>query len=127
MKAVAQTARIGRRRDALAGWRVQYSQLVACLPELAGVALAARHVSAAAAGAGGDWYDAIALNDARVALAMGDVAGHGRHAASGMVALRNALRAYALEDESPAATVAKLERFVRTLEPGSVASVLYAV
>jgi anti-sigma regulatory factor (Ser/Thr protein kinase) len=127
MKAVAAPATSEQRRDALAGWSLQYSQMLGRLPELAGVALASRHVAAAAAGAGGDWYDAIPLPDGRVALAMGDVAGHGRHAASAMTILRNALRAYALDGESPAVTVGKLERFVLSLEPGTIAAVLYAV
>ena len=127
MKAVAAAAATTERREALAGWSLQYSQLLVGLPELAGIALAARHISTAAAGAGGDWYDVIPLGEGRVGLAMGDVAGRGRHAASAMVVLRNALRAYAFEDEAPAETVSKLERFVLALEPGTMATLLYAV
>ena len=44
---------------------------------------------------GGDWYDAFTLDRDRVALAVGDVVGHGIEAAAVMAQLRTALRAYA--------------------------------
>lgn len=44
---------------------------------------------------GGDWYDAVTLPSGRVLLGVGDVAGHGIDAATGMVVLRNALRGLA--------------------------------
>lgn len=43
---------------------------------------------------GGDWYHAQTLPDGRVLLAVGDVAGHGLEAASGMAHLRFALVAW---------------------------------
>lgn len=43
---------------------------------------------------GGDWYHAQTLPDGRVVLAIGDVAGHGQEAASGMARLRSALVAW---------------------------------
>lgn len=43
---------------------------------------------------GGDWYHAETLPDGRVALAVGDVAGHGLGAANGMAHLRFALIAW---------------------------------
>jgi serine phosphatase RsbU (regulator of sigma subunit) len=43
---------------------------------------------------GGDWYHAQELSDGRVALAVGDVAGHGLGAANGMAHLRFALIAW---------------------------------
>lgn len=43
---------------------------------------------------GGDWYHAQTLPDGRVILAIGDVAGHGLEAASGMAHLRFALVAW---------------------------------
>jgi serine phosphatase RsbU (regulator of sigma subunit) len=47
---------------------------------------------------GGDWYHAQALPDGRVVLAIGDVAGHGLSAASGMAYLRYALVAWLSTD-----------------------------
>ncbi len=45
---------------------------------------------------GGDWYDALELDDGRVAVVVGDVVGHGLRAAATMGQLRNAFRAYGL-------------------------------
>ncbi|CAM5426137.1 hypothetical protein SALBM311S_06933 [Streptomyces alboniger] len=41
---------------------------------------------------GGDWFDVIPLPRARVALVVGDVVGHGLHAAATMGRLRTAVR-----------------------------------
>ncbi|WP_455361366.1 SpoIIE family protein phosphatase [Streptomyces sp. SYSU K21746] len=51
---------------------------------------------------GGDWYDAVMLPTKQVLLAVGDVAGHGIKAATGMVVLRNALRGLAATGSGPA-------------------------
>ncbi|MFF3343102.1 SpoIIE family protein phosphatase [Streptomyces flavidovirens] len=51
---------------------------------------------------GGDWYDAVVLPSNKVMLAVGDVAGHGIKAATGMVVLRNALRGLAATGAGPA-------------------------
>jgi serine phosphatase RsbU (regulator of sigma subunit) len=50
---------------------------------------------------GGDWYDAALLPDNNVLLAVGDVAGHGIGAVTGMVALRNCLRGLAVTGAGP--------------------------
>ncbi|PLW72136.1 antitermination regulator, partial [Streptomyces sp. DJ] len=51
---------------------------------------------------GGDWYDAVVLPSSQVLLTVGDVAGHGIDAATGMVVLRNALRGLAATGAGPA-------------------------
>ncbi|MEU3662147.1 SpoIIE family protein phosphatase [Streptomyces sp. NPDC032940] len=48
--------------------------------------------------AGGDWFDVIPLSGTRVALVVGEVAGHGIEAAATMGQFRVALRALALQD-----------------------------
>jgi serine phosphatase RsbU (regulator of sigma subunit)/PAS domain-containing protein len=50
---------------------------------------------------GGDWYDTARLASGQLLLAVGDVAGHGIEAATGMVALRNALRGLAATGAAP--------------------------
>ncbi|MFF0866204.1 SpoIIE family protein phosphatase [Nonomuraea sp. NPDC003560] len=50
---------------------------------------------------GGDWYDAVVLPTKQILLSVGDVAGHGIEAATGMVVLRNALRGLAATGAGP--------------------------
>jgi serine phosphatase RsbU (regulator of sigma subunit) len=69
---------------------------------LEGLQVAARYRPAAEEyRVGGDWYDVLSLPDGRVMIAVGDVAGHGIDAATGMVALRNALRGLACSGDEP--------------------------
>ncbi|MFF5701320.1 SpoIIE family protein phosphatase [Streptomyces sp. NPDC012794] len=66
------------------------------------VEAASRYLPAGSgAGVGGDWYDVIPLSGARVALVVGDVVGHGLHAAATMGRLRTAVRAFADIDLMP--------------------------
>ncbi|MFF5703816.1 SpoIIE family protein phosphatase [Streptomyces sp. NPDC012794] len=51
---------------------------------------------------GGDWYDTLVLPSGLIMLSVGDVAGHGIEAATGMVVLRNAMRGLAVTGAGPA-------------------------
>lgn len=50
---------------------------------------------------GGDWYDAFTLKDGRIVISVGDVAGHGVHAAVTMSVVRQAIRAASIEGHTP--------------------------
>src|ERR671929_193516 len=64
--------------------------------DLPGLRVAVRYLPAEQASrVGGDWYHAAASDDGRTVLAVGDVAGHGIHAATTMAQLRHALAALA--------------------------------
>jgi integral membrane sensor domain MASE1/anti-sigma regulatory factor (Ser/Thr protein kinase) len=98
------------------------------LPDVPGVGLAARYVPAGAEMAvGGDWYDVVELPSGHIGLAIGDVAGHGPRAASTMGQLRMALRAYALEESSPAEVVSRLDRLVSRLLVSEIVTLVYLV
>ena len=97
------------------------------LPSFPGIALAGRYRPAAAAALGGDWYDAFMLPGGALALAMGDVVGRGFRAAALMSQLRSALRAYALDLNSPPRLMGKLNVLLREIEPGGSATLLYLV
>ena len=98
------------------------------LPEVPGMALAARYVPASADMAvGGDWYDVVELPSGHIGLAIGDVAGHGPRAASAMGQLRMALRAYALEEPSPVEVVSRLDRLVSRLLVSEIVTLVYLV
>ena len=51
---------------------------------------------------GGDWYDVFRLPDGRLAFSVGDVAGHGLHAAVTMGAIRQAIYVASLDSPDPA-------------------------
>lgn len=72
---------------------------------------------------GGDWYDAFMSPDGSTNLVIGDVAGHDRIAAAAMGQVRNLLRgvAYTL-GEPPAAVLSALDRALRDLAVGSLAT-----
>jgi serine phosphatase RsbU (regulator of sigma subunit)/PAS domain-containing protein len=50
----------------------------------------------------GDWYDTVLLPSKEVLVAVGDIAGHGLDAVTGMVTMRNALRGLAITGAGPA-------------------------
>jgi len=71
---------------------LQEALLPAALPVLPRARIAARYLAAAQEqAAGGDWFDAIPLDDRGVALVVGDVVGHGVAAVAAMGQLRAVL------------------------------------
>jgi len=76
---------------------------------------------------GGDWYDVVDLEDGRVALIVGDCVGHGLAAAAVMGQLRSACRALLLEQSSPSAALAALDRFAARLPGARCTTVFCAV
>jgi PAS domain S-box-containing protein len=72
------------------------------LPTVTGVHLHARYRPAEERErVGGDWYDAFALSDGRIFVALGDVTGHGIAAIALMSRLRNIIIACAFREEDP--------------------------
>ncbi|MGH2837192.1 MAG: SpoIIE family protein phosphatase [Thermoleophilaceae bacterium] len=107
---------------------LQRSLLPPSLPLVPGFMMAARYLPAQAdAQVGGDWYDVIVLEEGRVAVAIGDVSGHGIRAAALMGQLRNALRAYAFEGYPPSVAASRLDSLVRHVESGWFATFAHAV
>ncbi|MBK7621145.1 MAG: SpoIIE family protein phosphatase [Kineosporiaceae bacterium] len=74
---------------------------------------------------GGDWFDAFSLPDGRLVCVVGDATGHGLPAARVMSSVRNALRAYAVLGDGPAAVLTRLDDLLAALQPDSMATVLY--
>jgi GAF domain-containing protein len=64
---------------------------------------------------GGDWYESIALPGGRVALVVGDVAGHGVRAAVTMGRLRTAIQTLAMLELPPAESLQQLDELMHTL------------
>jgi putative methionine-R-sulfoxide reductase with GAF domain len=97
------------------------------LPEVGGLEIAARYLPGHDRLVGGDWYDVFELPTGHVGAAIGDVVGHGLRSATVMGRIRNALRAYALDSDDPAAVLTRLDDMVCHFEPDEMATVLYAV
>jgi serine phosphatase RsbU (regulator of sigma subunit)/PAS domain-containing protein len=70
----------------------------------------------AQAGAGGDWYDVIPLPGTRVALVVGDVVGHGIHAAATMGRLRTAVHNFSALDIPPDELLGHLDELVHRID-----------
>lgn len=101
--------------------------LIPTLPDVPAVNLVGSYLPAAEARVGGDWYDAFTLPGGVLAMAIGDVVGHGFHAAALMGQLRSGLRAYAMEGSSPSVVLERLSGLLRQLGPRRSATLLYLV
>lgn len=97
------------------------------LPEVTGLELTGRYLPASDHEVGGDWFDAIALPDGRTGLVIGDVMGHGIHAAAVMGQLRTAVRTLARHDIPPAQILCSLDAAVADLGENEMATCIYAV
>lgn len=73
----------------------------------------------------GDFYDILPLGQDRIALFVGDVAGHGTAALAAMRRLRSTARAYALQEHGPASVLARLDSFMERCGPEDFATLWY--
>ncbi|MFF4038812.1 amino acid permease [Streptomyces sp. NPDC001816] len=90
--------------------KLQRSLLPRHLPAHTAVDAASRYQPAdSGSGVGGDWYDVIPLSGGRVGLVVGDVLGHGMHAAVTMGQLRTGVRVLARLDLSPDELLSRLD------------------
>ncbi|MBI0312411.1 SpoIIE family protein phosphatase [Streptomyces javensis] len=94
---------------------LQESLLPRGRPEQQAVVAAQRYLPAPG-GVRGDWFDVIPLSGARVALVVGDVVGHGLHAAATMGRLRTAVRNFSVVDLPPDELLARLDDVVDQLD-----------
>ncbi|MDO0915500.1 fused response regulator/phosphatase [Streptomyces sp. DT2A-34] len=97
------------------------------LPALPGVDVVVRYVPASRqAEIGGDFYAAL-RTEGGVLTAVGDVVGHSLDAATVMVEIRHALRAYCVEESDPGALAARLDRMLQHYHPDITATVCLAL
>nr|WP_260859648.1 SpoIIE family protein phosphatase [Streptomyces cupreus] len=96
---------------------LQRSLLPRGRPEQRAVEAAYRYLPAQA-DVGGDWFDVIPLSGARVALVVGDVVGHGLHAAATMGRLRTAVHNFCSLDLPPDDLLTHLDDLVGRLDRG---------
>ncbi|MFH9968691.1 SpoIIE family protein phosphatase [Streptomyces mirabilis] len=97
---------------------LQRSLLPHALPEQSAIDVAHRYLPAEAGlgGVGGDWFDVIPLPGARVAIVVGDVVGHGLHAAATMGQLRTAVHNFSTLDLPPDELLCHLDELVTRID-----------
>ncbi|WP_374209209.1 SpoIIE family protein phosphatase [Kitasatospora sp. A2-31] len=98
---------------------LQQSLLPHGLPEQEALDVAYRYLPAQS-GVGGDWFDVIPLSGTRVALVVGDIVGHGVHAAATMGRLRTAVHNFSMLDLPPDDLLAHLDELVSRIDKDDV-------
>ncbi|MFE0802092.1 SpoIIE family protein phosphatase [Streptomyces sp. NPDC058812] len=99
---------------------LQRSLLPRRMPEQNALDIAYRYLPAQA-GVGGDWFDVLPLSGARVALVVGDVVGHGLHAAATMGRLRTAVHNFTALDLPPDELLGLLDELVGRIDQDEAA------
>ncbi|WP_329570550.1 SpoIIE family protein phosphatase [Kitasatospora sp. NBC_01266] len=94
---------------------LQRSLLPHTVPSQSALDVAHRYLPAEG-GVGGDWFDVIPLSGARVAVVVGDVVGHGVHAAATMGRLRTAVQNFATLDLPPDELLSHLDELVGRID-----------
>ncbi|WP_435856022.1 SpoIIE family protein phosphatase [Streptomyces physcomitrii] len=100
---------------------LQRSLLPRALPEQNALDIAYRYLPAQS-GVGGDWFDVIPLPGARVALVVGDVVGHGMHAAATMGRLRTAVQNFSSLDLPPDELLGLLDELIARIDQENTAA-----
>ncbi len=94
---------------------LQRSLLPRALPEQSAIEAGYRYLPAQS-GVSGDWFDVIPLPGGRVALVVGDVVGHGLHAAATMGRLRTAVHNFSTLDLPPDELLSHLDDLVGRID-----------
>ena len=107
---------------------MQHSLLPDRIPDVPGLDMSFRYLpGAGGVDIGGDWYDAMPLDDDRLMITVGDVSGRGLGAGTVMASLRYSIRAFASQGDMPAAVLTKLTRLLDLGHDRHFATVLCAV
>lgn len=117
------------RREHAVAEKLQESFLVREYPQIKGFERAALYRAAVHADlVGGDFHDLFYLNDGRIGIVIGDVAGKGLKAAVYTAMTKYMLRAYALENPKPDLVLARLNEALAACTPTEVfVTLAYAV
>jgi serine phosphatase RsbU (regulator of sigma subunit) len=107
---------------------MQRSLLPRSVPELQGLELGDAYESSAHVEVGGDVYDFMELGDGRLAVALGDVTGHGIEAAADMAMAKFVFRSLAREHPEPGDFLQSANAvIVGEIAPGKFITMVYIV
>jgi serine phosphatase RsbU (regulator of sigma subunit) len=113
-------------RDAFVS--IQRALLPERLPTVSGVSVSGVYRPAQAATViGGDWYAVVPIDDARLAIAIGDAAGSGLPASAQMARVRYALLALARQDVEPGALLTSLNDYLFAIGQDNFVTATYGV
>ena len=112
------------RRDRSVALEMQRALLLDGVPSVPGLDVGVTYRPADGGGLGGDWFDVHFGREGHVALALGDVAGHGMEVAATMAQLRHALRAYMLTEPTVGLAMQRLNELCCELLPRDMATVV---
>jgi phosphoserine phosphatase RsbU/P len=117
-----------RRREREIVEQLQASLMPGDAPQAPGLEIEAYYRPAVAGlDVGGDWYDAFWLDEGRrIGFVIGDVVGHGIHAAATMGQLRSAIRALATTGLPPGPLLDALDGYSRRHRVGEAATLICA-
>ena len=121
-------SRIMYEREHLIADKFQHAALPNALPDLPGFVFDAFYEPALdQAQIGGDWYDAVCLNDGRIVISIGDVSGVGLEAAVTMASIRQAIRAVAQVYADPMTMLDAADRTLKEEKPGRIVTAFVGV
>lgn len=125
---VVSTERQLRREAAFVADTLQRAMLPQSFPNIPKIAFDAIYAPASRESqVGGDWYDAFLIDDGHLLLTIGDVAGHGLHAATLMGKVRQSLRAVALDTLDPLEILSRLDRIMRKEDPETMVTAIVGI
>lgn len=104
---------------------LQQAVLPESMPHIPGWELAHHYSPSGRTEVGGDFYDALRLNDGRIAVFVGDVMGRGVAAAAAMAQIRAAVRAYAAIDPMPETVMSKLDQMFTQYPSEQLVTLVY--
>lgn len=107
--------------------QLQRAVLPEALDDLPGWEIATHYAPGGRGGVGGDFYDAIVLDDGNLAFVIGDIMGHGVKAAAAMAQMRAAVRAYLCADPDPGTVVSELDGMFAKLAITQLTTLVYGV
>jgi serine phosphatase RsbU (regulator of sigma subunit)/anti-sigma regulatory factor (Ser/Thr protein kinase) len=108
--------------------RLQRALLPEHLPEVPGAFFHGAYRPASdEAEVGGDWFDAFHLPDRRIAISIGDVAGHGLDAAVIMGEVRQAIRTAAVAAATPGAVLEQVNRIISLRDSIGIVTAVFGI